>query len=208
MLKRNLAVDRRELLAHDGAVRMLLQLLFHLSFQFAGSGQHAFNGAELVQQLQCGFLAYARNTWNIIARITHQTLEVDNLLWCQIVFLTDLLRPVQLHFGNAFAHQCHSSMLRCQLQHILIPGHNHYFASGCIRFPGDTADNVIGLITADFKLRHTEIAQQILQHRELLGQLGRSLLAAAFIILITFMPERNLPRIKCHDQMAWFIIIN
>ncbi|MNB80943.1 hypothetical protein D3C75_277110 [compost metagenome] len=113
-----------------------------------------------MQQLKRGFLTHSRHPWNIITRIAHKALQVNDLLRRQIVFLADLLRPVQLHFSYAFTHKRYGCMFRSQLQHVLIPGYDHHFTSGSICLTGNRSDNIVSLIAVDLKLRNPKITQQ------------------------------------------------
>ena len=91
---------------------------------------------------------------------------------------------------------------------ILIPGYNHHLPTSFVGLTGNGPDNVIGLITADFKLGDAKAFQQLFQRRELSGELGRRFLAATLVILKIRMPERFLACIECDHHMGRFVFLN
>ncbi|MNO08371.1 hypothetical protein D3C81_2309820 [compost metagenome] len=63
-----------------------------------------------MQQLKRSLLAYSGYAGNIITGIAHETFKIDNLLRGKIIFLADLLRPVELDFGYTFTDQRYGCM--------------------------------------------------------------------------------------------------
>ncbi|MNP24681.1 hypothetical protein D3C76_1174560 [compost metagenome] len=108
---------------------MGLNLFFHLAFQLTCAVQHILYRSELVQQFQRCFLSNPGNPRNVIGRIAHQTLEINDLQWRQTITLFNLSRIIQLNIGYPFTRQPDMYMFGSKLQHIFVTRYNKHLSA-------------------------------------------------------------------------------
>ena len=143
--------------------------------------------AELLHERQGGLLADARHAGNVVRRIAHQALHVDELGRGDAVFCLD---GGGVH-GDGFlvGGQQHRGGVVHQLQAVPVAGGEQRGTALGLAGGGQSAENVIGLPARLAHLHKTQVGQQFLQHRHLLGQFLRHAVAGGLVAVVGLVAE-------------------
>ena len=167
-------LGQQRLVQRDGHIRAdgseeareldILHLALHFRaqcpFDLVGMGEHVIDRAELLQQRHGRLLSYSLATWDIIACVTHQSQQVDDLrLILQSVFLAHLFGSHHLKTTRV-ARTVHEHMIRDELAVVLIRRSHIDLKSCFLTLLGQRADDVIRLKAGHFKSRYVHRFQE------------------------------------------------
>ncbi len=147
--------------------------------------------AELLHQGQGGFLADARHAGNIVRRISHQALHVDELRRGHAVLFPD---GGGVHRdGLLVGGQQNGSGVIHQLQAVPVAGGQQGGTALCFAGGGQGAQDVVGFPTGFAHLHKPQVGQQFFQHRHLLGQFLRHAVAGGLVAVVGLVAEGGGP---------------
>ena len=148
---------------------------------------HTVQRAEILHKHQGSFFADSGHTRDIIAGIAHQAFHFDQLAGLYAVFFAHGLGVHGNGFlvggqqnGGGFAGQLQAVPVSRGQQAIVLAGG----AGG-----GQRAQNIISLPALAAYAHKAQIGQKLLEHRHLLGKLGRHTVARGFIAIVHFVAE-------------------
>ena len=177
---------------HPGQFRLVpvgqqLFALFGLDSLVLNVFVHTVQAAEPLYQSQRGLFANARHAGNIVRRIAHQALDVDELGRFHAVFFPD---GVLVHGQSFFVGgQQHRGSGADQLQAVPVAGGQQCNTARSPVGGGQRAQKIVGLPARAAYLRKAQVVQQFFQHRHLLGQfLGHSV-AGGFVAVVGLVAE-------------------
>ena len=184
-LERRVAVNRREPVAVLCGLLARLQLGTRALFDLRVIQMlvNAVQRAEIVQQLHGGLFADARHARDIVRRVAHQGLEVDQVDRVEPVFFAELFGIIGLVGGlpHAGRDQAHGRAAADQLQAVPVAGDDHAAVAVLIRAAADRADQVVRLVARQLTARQPHRVQHLLHHRQLRRQLVRHALARGLV---------------------------
>ena len=203
-------VDGGQRLAHDRHVIMLLQRIFRpVGLDLLHMGVGVFDIAVLNDQIRGGLLADARNAGDIVGRITHQGLQLDDLKRGHLIPVNDVLRVIILGLSHTSFRlwQADANMLGGQLQKIPVAGqYRHLHAQGLASFRHGSQE-IVRLQTGLFHGRNAHGVQHVFQHRHLLMKLRRHGFSGALIGVVHLMPEGRRLHIEGHRQIIGLFLL-
>ena len=148
-----------------------------------------FQRAELRHQGQGGLFADARHTGDIIGRIAHQALDVDELRRLHTILFAD---GGGVHGNRLFVGgQQNGGVVVHQLQAVPVAGGQQGGAPGGLAGGGQGAQNIVGLPALAAYLHKAQVGQQFFQYGHLLGQLLGHAVAGGFVAVVGLVAERR-----------------
>ena len=172
-------------------------------------GVGVFDIAVLNDQIRGGLLADARNAGDIVGRIAHQGLQLNDLERRYLIFINDILGIVILRLSHAAfgLRQTDTDVLGGQLQKIPIAGqYRHLHAPGLASFRHGSQE-IVRLQTGLFHGRNAHGVQHVFQHRHLLMKLRRHGFSGALIGVVHLMPEGRRLHIEGHRQIIGLFLL-
>ena len=149
----------------------------------------ALQTAELRNQRQRGFFADAGHAGDVVRRIAHQTLDVDELRRLDAVLLADGGR---VHGNGLFVgRQQNRRCIVHKLQAVAVTGSQQRRAARGLARCGQSAENIVGLPAGLADLHKAKVGQQLLQNRHLLGQLLGHAVAGGLVAVVGGVAERR-----------------
>ena len=120
-VERHVSAQGRELLRKARLCRLFSERLARaLGLHIDGVGKQVLQIAPLEDQLGGALLANSLHTWNVVARVTDECPQVEDLLWRHTKAFLDLSRPKASLLDPV--HQRHA--IGDQLHQILVTGHD------------------------------------------------------------------------------------
>ena len=210
-LERRAAVDGREPVAVLRRLRAGFQLGAHALFdpRVVQMRVHAVQRAEIVQQLQRGLFAHARHAGDVVRRVAHQRLEVDQIDRVKAVFFAELFGIIGLVGGlpHAGRDQAHGRPAADQLQAVPVAGDDDAAVAVLVRAAADRADQVVRLVARQLAAHEPHRVQHFLHHRQLGGELIRHALAGGLIGIKLQMAEGFFLYVKAHDRAVGLLVV-
>ena len=171
-----------------------------------------FHRAELRDQVARAFVADSRRAGNVIDRVPLQRQQIGHL--------RRLHAQEFLHLGRAvpfivLGRVEHRDPVRHQLHHVLVAGYDHHLDARRFFAPCQSADHIVGLITAIFEHRDAHRFEQPPHVRDLLQQVGRRLRAVSLVLgkllqavgrFAAFEHGGNMRRLVLSRQLADHIV--
>ena len=174
-----------QIVAQKGVVPGLLQFGLHggLDVQLLQVVVEILQAAKLLDKLPGALGANARHPGDAVGGIPLDGLQVDHLAGSDAVLLLDLLHIVEGDLGLAElgGGQPHRGGVRHQLQAVPVPGGDEALAALPLAGGGQGAQDVVGLPPLAGDNAVAQVSEQLLQHRQLLGQFLRHALAVCLV---------------------------
>ena len=149
----------------------------------------ALQTAELRNQRQRGFFADAGHAGDVVRRIAHQALDVDELRRLDAVLLAD---GGGVHEDGLFVgRQQNRRCIVHKLQAVAVTGSQQRRAARGLARCGQRAENIVGLPARLADLHKAKVGQQLLQNRHLLGQLLGHAVAGGLVAVVGGVAERR-----------------
>ena len=161
--------------------------LFRLDGRVVQVFIYALQAAELLHQRQRGLFADARHAGDVVGRIAHQALDFDELQRLHTVFFADRRRVHDKRL--AVGREQHGRLVVHQLQAVAVAGRQQRRAARARAGGGQRAQDVVGLPPGLAHLHKAEVVQQLLDHRQLLGQFLRHAVAGGLVTVVGFVAE-------------------
>ncbi len=165
-------------------------------------GIDAFQVPELLYQGQGGLFADALHAGDVVGRVAHQTLDLDQLQGLDAVFLPDGIRVHGDRFAAAHGAggQQHRGGVADQLQAVTVSG-----GQIAVIFPGGAgggqgAQDVIGFPALGGDLPVTQVGEQLFEDGHLLGQLVGHGLPGGLVAVVHLVPEGGGPQVERHGH--------
>ena len=187
---RHMELDRRELLREARLVGVRLQVLLELlAGDFPDMREHILDGAVGQQQFRGRLGADARHAWDVVGRIAHESLEVDELQRLKAVLLLEGRRVVILDLRDALLGQEDAQIRPHELQGVAVTRDDAHIVALGRSLRRERADDVIGLVVVFLEERDAHVRGELAQKRELREEFLRRLVARAFVVGIALRAE-------------------
>ena len=204
---RRVARDGGQALAHFGAFAPLDQSLLQLAFfLLCAFRQRVFQRAIAGNEPDGGFFANAGDAGQIVARVAHQALDIDQAFRRNAIGFLDIFGRHAHDVRRAAARIQDGNALARELKRVPVSGHEHANVARLGNAAGNGAEHIVGLITVHRKNGHAHGLQNFAQdgklHAQILGR-GR---AARLIIGVLRVPERRPVRIEGHGKVFRLLV--
>ena len=207
-IQRYIRPDFRQFPAHESQLSVFLHFLTQLCpGNLIGMGQQIRHRAELLQQLDPRLLTDPRNPRQIVRLVSHETLQINELLRCEFISLFHLLRIIQIELRNALPGDQYMGSIGRQLQRILVPGDNQRLQALCFTHLRNGADDIIRFETVCFQIPDSHSSQDLLHNRHFHGQFCRHFPPPRLVLVVRFMPEGGRLPVPCHRHVSRIVII-
>ena len=152
------------------------------------NGVHA---AIFLNKIHSGLFTHPRYAGDIVGGVSHEGLQVDHVDGFKAVLLPEGLRGHILggSLAHTGGHQLHLRMVGDKLEGILISRHHYAVPARRLAFPGNGADQVIGLPPLHFIAGDVQGIQHLFQHRHLHPQFLRHGLPGGLVRLVRLVTE-------------------
>ena len=170
---------------------------------------HALERAEVVQELHGGLFTDAGHARNIVRRIAHERLEVNQANRVEAVFLAEGSGVVGLVGGlsHAGGDQHNGRAAADQLQAVAVTGYDHAGVAVLVRAAADGAEQVIRLVARLFAPDDAQRIEHLLCQRQLCGQLVRHPLAGGLVGVEFEVAEGFLLYVKADDGAVRLLLV-
>ena len=210
-LQRRIGEDRREVIALPCAFLALSQL-----FDDAGLGVklrqetvNFVNAAVLLNERHRRLFADAGNARDVVARVAHECLEVNDVDRLKAVLLGKALGRHALRGGlpHAGGDELDGRVLRDELKRILVTRRCHAVPARRLAFARDGADEIVRLVARQLIARDVHRVEYLLHHRKLHRQLLGHPLALGLVALILQMAEGRLASVEGHAHRVGPLLV-
>ena len=208
---RRIGADRAQRVAQFGIGAAFQQVLalFGLDGFVVDVGINALQAPELLHQRQRGLFADAAHARDIVGRVAHQALDLDELAGLDAVFFLD--RSHIHHDGLAPAHgggrQQNGGALAHQLQAVAVSGGKKAVVLPGVTGRGQRAQDVVGLPALGGDLAIAEVGQKLLQHRHLLGQFLGHPVAGGLVAVVHLVAEGRGAQVERDGDLVRFALL-
>ena len=154
-------------------------------------GEDLFKCAVFSEKLDGGFFADPRYARDMVAGITHQTLEIRDLLGRYAEIGKDLGRRIPHNIGHALFRKEDICRIRNQLQGIPVAGHEKAGNAALLTLGRNGSEDVIRFEGRTGQNRNLHGLETILKQRKLRAELRRCRAPAGLILGVLLMAERG-----------------
>lgn len=184
-LKRSVAPYRRELPGQMQHVQIRLDLRADRLRYCIQVGEQSLDGAMLLNKLMRRLLSDASYARVIVASIAHQPFHVDHLARRQLAFLQQYSRSVDHIIADPFLHNRNRDAIVHQLKQVVIASHNRDIRL-VLEHMGQRSDTIVGLITINTDIRHTEAGHHLFHQIELRDEVLRRGRPVRFVAVVIY----------------------
>ena len=155
------------------------------------------------------FLAHSGDTGDIIRRVAHERLEIDDASRLKAVLLKKELRRVFGSCGLTHAAFDVTDMRRVayKLEAVLITGDDAALPAAVTAFGCNRAEQVVGLKAFELKAQYSHCVKHLLEYGHLNGKLLGHRLALRLIALVSHVAERGRLEVKRYAYGLGLLII-
>ena len=170
---------------------------------------HALERAEVVQQLHGGLFTDTGHARNIVRRIAHERLKVNQANRVEAVFLAESSGVVGLIGGlsHAGGHEHDGRAAADQLEAVPVTGYDHAGVAVLVRAAADGAEQVIRLVARLFAPDDAQRIEHLLCKRQLRRQLIRHALAGGLVGVEFKVTEGFLLHVKADDGAVGLLLV-
>ena len=188
---RQVAHDRREVLAHVDLVAVFAELVAELLRRhLVEAGEERVEVAELADHLRSGLLADAGDARDVVGRVALERLVVDHLIGTQPESLVDPCDVVHHGVLDAGSGRHQSDARGHELEHVEVDGHDRGFeVVARVELLGDRPDNVVRLVALHLVDRDPEGLDDLANLRELVAQVVGHLRPRRLVLGVLLVPE-------------------
>ena len=195
-LQRRIGEDRREVIALPCAFLALSQFFddAELGVKLRQETVNFVDAAVFLNERHRRLFADAGNTGNIIARVAHERLEVNDVDRLKAVLLGKALGRHALRGGlpHAGGDELDGRVLRDELKRILVTRRCHAVPARRLAFARDGADEIVRLVARQLVARDVHRVEHFFHHRKLHRQLLGHPLALGLVALVLQVAEGRL----------------
>ena len=164
--------------------------------------QRVFQRAVSGKQLDRCLFADAGNAGNVVARVTHQALEIGNLRRGHAKIFQHLFGRIAHHVAHAAPGVKHIARLGDQLHGIAVARDQKRGNARFLAAAGKCAEDIVGLEGRAGQDFYAHFFQTFAHKVELRTQLRRGRLAARLVFAVILMAESRPVQIKRDRQIA------
>ena len=170
---------------------------------------HAVERAEVVQQLHGGLFTDTGHARNIVRRIAHERLEVDEMDGVEAVFLAESGGVVGLIGGlsHAGGDEHDGRAAADQLEAVAVTGDDHAGVAVLVRAAADGAEQVIRLVARLFAADNAQGIEHLLCNRQLCRQFIRHALAGGLVGVEFEVTEGLFLHVKADDGAVRLLLV-
>ena len=168
--------------------------------------EHGGETAVLLDELQRRLFADARHAGNVVRRIAHQALDVDQLRGRKAVGLADVIGRDAHGIGDAALRVEDGGSFAGELKGIAVAGDEHGFAALALAGGGDGAQDVVRLVAGALEHRDAHQADQLADDRILRAQFVRHGLARGLVIGVLLRADRRRVDVERHGQAVRLLV--
>ena len=170
---------------------------------------HALERAEVVQQLHGGLFTDAGHARDIVRRIAHERLEVNQANRVEAVFLAEGGGVVGLVGGlsHAGGDQHNGRAAADQLQAVAVTGYDHAGVAVLVRAAADRAEQVVRLVARQLAAGNAQGIEHLLCNRQLRRKLVRHALAGGLVGVEFEVAEGFLLHVKADDGAVGLLLV-
>ena len=191
-VQRDVAHHRGQRLAHARVVRVIDQVLLALGARdLVDAGEHAFEVAELLQQVRGGLVADAGDAGDVVGRVALEADEVRDQLGRDAVAVDHGLAVVDLRVRDAAGRGHDPHAVVDELVGVAVAGHDHHGHAALLGLLGEGGDHVVGLVALDRDVRVAEGLYERTEMRPLELQEVRSGAALRLVVGADLLAARH-----------------
>ena len=189
--------------------------VFHNIFGCAGRlyhirmGMNFLNTSVVFNECCSRLLSDSRHSRNIICRIPHQSLYIDELLRCDLISILNIQSIVILYLrtGLLGLRNPDSDMICRKLEQIAISRYHRYLHSFPLAHSGKCSQQIIRLISFHFYDTDSHCCKHLLNQWHLLPQRIIHRCPGPLVRLIHFMTKSRCMYIKCNSQIIRLLLL-
>ena len=187
---RQVADDRREVLAHEHGIAVLDELVAQLvRLDLVDPLVQRLERPELADELGRGLLADPGHARDVVGRIALERLVVDHLGGHEVEPLGDLRGVVQDRVLDPRPGRHQPGVVGHQLEHVQVAGHDGGVEAAPLGVHGDRADDVVGLVAGQLVDGDAQRLDDLADLRELVAEVVRHPLAGGLVLGVLLVPE-------------------
>ena len=182
-IDRSINVNSGEHFRQSALFLIIDDVLFHFAFQLINMFKEPFHRAILLNEFRGSFLAHARNTGDIIARVTPKTKNINKL--CRsidTIFLAYLFRTEHLCILTKLRRTIDKDIFSHQLPEILVGCHHISEEARLLSFLSESANHVVSLIAFNSENRDIKSSDNLHDIRDRGTEVRRHLFTVSLII--------------------------
>ena len=189
-LDRQVADDRGQTATHQDLLAMLGELVAQLvRLDLIESLVQCVQAAKFADELRRGLLPHPGYARDVVGRIALERLVVDHLAGDQLEPLVDLRRVVQDGVLDARAGRHQAGVVRHQLEHVQIAGHDRGVQATSFGLHGDRPDDVVCLVPSQLVDRDPEGLDHLANLGKLVPQVIRHPLTSGLVLRVLLVAE-------------------
>ena len=167
-------------------------------------GVDVFQRAEPLHKGEGGLFADAPHAGDVVGRIAHQALHLDELPRLDAVLFLDggHIHGHGLAAAQRRGSQQHGGGLAYQLQAVAVSRGKEAVVLPGVTGSGQRAEDVVGLPAFGGDLPVAEVGQELLQHRHLLGQLVGHPVAGGLVAVVHLVAEGGGFEVERHGDLV------
>ncbi len=203
-LDRQVAHDRREVLAHADLVDVLAQLLAQLlGRHLVEPGEQRVQVAELADELGGGLLPHPGHTRDVVGGIALERLVVDHLVGSEAEPLVDPRDVVHDGVLDPGPSRHQPDARRHELEHVEVDGHDGRLeVVAGIELLGDRPDHVVRLEAGHLVDRDAQRLHDLADLGELVAQVVRHLDPGRLVVRVLRVAERRPGQVEGHREVV------
>ncbi len=191
-LDRQVAHDRRQVLAHEDLLAMLDELVAQLvRLDLVDPLVQRVERPELADELGRGLLPHPGHARDVVGRVALERLVVDHLAGDQVEPLVDLRRVVEDRVLDAGSRRHQAGVVGDQLEHVQVAGHDRRVEAAALGVHGDRADDVVRLVAGQLVDGDAQRLDDLADLGELVAQVVRHPLAGRLVLGVLLVAERR-----------------
>ena len=170
---------------------------------------HALERAEIVQQLHGGLFTDTGHAGNVVRRIAHERLEINQANRVEAVFLAENGGVIGLVGGlsHAGGDQHDGRAAADKLQAVAVTGYDYAGVTMLVRAAADRAEQVVRLVARQLAARYAQRIEHLLCNRQLRRQLVRHPLAGGLVGVEFEVAEGLFLHVKADDGAVGLLLV-
>ena len=189
-LDRQVAHDRRQVLAHEHRVAVLDELVAQLvGLHLVDPLVERLERPELADELGGGLLPHPGNARDVVGRVALERLVVDHLARDEVVPLADPRRVVEDRVLDPGPRGHEARLVGDQLEHVEVAGHDRRVEAALLGVDDDRADHVVRLVARQLVDGDAQRLDHLADLGELVAQVVGHALAGRLVLGVLLVAE-------------------
>ena len=190
----------------EHVVEVLAQRVAGLARDLLDVGHQRVERAVGGDPLGGGLGPDAGNAGQVVAGLAHQCGEVGIVVGGDAVLVLDRGGRHAREVGDALAWVEHGGRVADQLEGVAVAGADEHVHAGGLGLGGEGADDVVGLEAVLLERGDAQRLEDVLDERDLTGELGRGLAAIALVVGVRLGAERLAGDVERHADMRGLLV--